>query len=203
MAEPSRYSVSPQQAGLEGGLLKNKLKIKDPKVLGDAETVLLADTYEHFFDIQMRQDLHFNLSLLFKIHHYFLDTLYEWAGKIRSVDISKDGILFCPVIHLQKSFDEFEKTISKHLPSEKDSKKSIARKLAIIHNEFNAIHPFREGNGRAIRLFIDLIASSVGYQPVDYSKSSKTDYLNACLSGIKMSHKPMERIMYYGLLKAR
>lgn len=202
MVEPSRYNVSSEQADLEGGLLKNKLKIKDPKILGDAETVLLADAYEYFFDVQRREGLTLDLSLLLKIHHYFLSPLYEWAGKIRDVDISKDGVLFCPVIHLQKNLDAFGKTILKNLPFEKDQKKTLALKLAIIHNEFNATHPFREGNGRAIRLFIDLIAASIGYQPLDYSKSSPTEYLDACIAGIKMNHKPMERIMFNGLSKA-
>src|SRR3990167_7504373 len=99
MAEPSRYNVSARQAGLDKGILKNKLGTLDQKLLEDTETLLLADTYSYFKKRLENQGLKFDLSLLFAIHRYFLQTLYSWAGKISTVNISKDGMLFCPAVH--------------------------------------------------------------------------------------------------------
>ena len=74
MAEHSRYHVSDSAAGIDKGLLKNRLGIKSKKKLDRAETLLLSDTYTHFFDLLKKGKLVFDLSLLFSIHHYFFHT---------------------------------------------------------------------------------------------------------------------------------
>lgn len=80
MAEHSRYRVSDDVAGISRGVLKNKLGLKNKKQLENAETLLLADTYIHFFELLKEGTIKFNLPLLFSIHKYFFDTLYDWAG---------------------------------------------------------------------------------------------------------------------------
>ncbi len=195
MAEPSRYNVG----GDEGNILKNKLGITDLKTLEDTETLLLSDAYKYFFEKLEKDEITFNRQLLFEIHKFFLATLYSWAGKIRTVEISKDGILFSPSIQIRNSLAAFEKLLQKHLPKPKDTKKEIARKLALIHCEFNAIHPFREGNGRTIRLFLDLIAVTAGFNIIDFGKSKKDAYIAACVAGMKQEYKLMERLFYKGL----
>lgn len=200
MAEHSRYHVSDKKAEIENNVLKNKLKIKDQQSLSDAETVLLADTYEHFFDFLDKKVISFDLTLLFSIHKFFLNPLYSWAGKARKVDISKDGVLFIPVKYLSKALNDFDVLISKTLPNEIDKKNEIARKLAIIHNEFNIIHPFREGNGRTIRLFLDLIVISLEYKPIDWSVKGVEGYLEACVSGVAQKHDSMRILIKKGLL---
>ncbi len=77
MAGHSRYSVSVRDAGMDGSVLKNKLGIKDEKELGDAETLLLSDVYEHFFEKLKTEGLYFDLPFLFEIHKYFLCPLYS------------------------------------------------------------------------------------------------------------------------------
>src|SRR3989339_1940556 len=100
MAAPSRYHVSDKTAGVSNGILKNKLGIKNQKQLEDAETVLLTDTYAHFFELLKKGKIKFDLSLLFSIHKYFFETLYEWAGKVRTVNISKNNMFFAPINHI-------------------------------------------------------------------------------------------------------
>lgn len=202
MVGPSRYSLSGAEAGLQGGILKNKLGISDQRRLDDTETVLLADTYEHFFSLQARGELRFDLSLLFQIHKYFLLPLYSWAGKIRTVDVSKDGMLFASVRHIQASLETFDKVLQDNLPQVLDSKKIVAAKIALIHCELNAIHPFREGNGRTIRLFLDLLVANAGYNPIDWSKRSQAVYIQACVFGMKREYVAMEKIVYAGLTKS-
>lgn len=125
MAGHSRYHVSDEAAGVSDGVLKNKLGIKDKKQLENAETLLLADTYSHFFEMIKKGKVKFDLSLLFAIHRYFLGTLYDWAGKTRTVDISKAGMLFASVKYIDKSLKDFDKFINKNLPKQGDEKKKL------------------------------------------------------------------------------
>lgn len=92
MVGVSRYNTG----GDEADILKNKLGIKDPKELEDFETILLTDAYEHFLQLLSEDKLKLNLDLLFELHYYFLGTLYTWAGKIRTVNISKGDAFFAP-----------------------------------------------------------------------------------------------------------
>lgn len=71
--------------------------------------------------------------------------------------------------------------------------------MAIIHCEFNAIHPFREGNGRTIRLFLDLIVVKSGFNPIDYSKSGQREYINACKTGMRQDYTKMKKVIKKGL----
>lgn len=198
MAELSRYDVGGNDVRTKNGVLKNKLNITDQNTLDDTETLLLSDSYEKFLKKLENEEVEINLDLIFEINKYFLGTLYSWAGKIRRVEISKDGTLFCASINIEnelKLLDELISNISA------DNKTVLSEKLSVIHCEFNAIHPFREGNGRTIRLFLDLVALANGYKLIDFSKSSKTQYIQACISGMKQDYSKMKSVIYKGLLK--
>ena len=201
MAGRSRYEVSAKDAGLVNGLLKNKLGINDQDELDDAESLLLADTNAYFFEKLEKEDLTFDLPFLFDIHRYFLEPLYTWAGKLRRVNISKGETLFAPVEFLEDSLELFSRELMERIPGSQDSKKVLAEKLAFVHNELNVIHPFREGNGRVVRLFLDLMIARVGYHPVDWGKTPQQTYIEACQAGFVQDHRPMEKIIYRGLKK--
>lgn len=201
MVEQSRYSVGEQQAGMSGGILKNKLGISDQKQLDDAEAILLPDAYLHFFRSLEAGRLKFDVKLLLRIHLFIFEPLYLWAGKIRTVDISKDGMLFVPARFIKSSLQDIEKILKKNIPTAKTEKKSVAAQLALVHSELNAIHPFREGNGRTVRLFLDLLAAHAGYNPIDWTKKSHHTYISACKAGMFKEYMAMERVIYAGLVK--
>lgn len=204
MAGPSRYSIDKKGTGItKRGILKNKLGIPDQKRLDDTETILLSDAYAHFFDLLAQEKLEVGLSLLFDIHAYFLGPLYSWAGKIRTIDISKDNMLFAPVKHIDSALRHFDSEYKKNIPIPKDKKRIAAKKFAFIHAELNAIHPFREGNGRTIRLFLDLLAVNAGYHPIDWSKKSKKAYITACVQGMAQEYSGLERMIFAGLTKKK
>lgn len=165
MVAASRYNA----CGDEADITKNKLGITDLKELEDAETVLLADAYDYFYDLLNNGELNLDLNILPKLHEYFLGTLYTWAGKFRTVNISKGTMLFMPPERIEKSLKDFEEEFSKNKPTRDDSPEEIAHKVALLHCELNVIHPFREGNGRTIRLFIDLLLESCGYEGLDFT----------------------------------
>lgn len=199
MVEHSRYNVSSAATGIIDGVLQNKLGITLQKKLDDTESVLLGDAYMHFFNLQNVGNIVYNLDLIFEIHRYFLSPLYVWAGKVRRINISKNDVLFAPARYIESALKEFEGVLAENVPASSDTKKEVARKLALLHAEFNAIHPFREGNGRTIRLFLDLLAVSAGYELVDYGASSRVSYFAACNAGMAREYSKMERIMYWGL----
>ncbi|MFA6548157.1 MAG: Fic family protein [Candidatus Magasanikbacteria bacterium] len=199
MPTPSRYDVDEKSAGLEGDILKNKLGITDQKTLSDTETVLLSDAYFYFLRELEKNDFVFDVDLIFKIHKYFLGTLYSWAGEVRKINISKDNSFFIPAQYLSKALAELDKIIIKNLPRPKDKKSELANKLAEIVCEFNAIHPFREGNGRVIRLFVDLLLVRNNYKMFDYSKISTKKYILACVAGMKKDYDKMTDIFKMGL----
>lgn len=199
MAGVSRYNVGGNEAG--GEVLKNKLNIKEQKTLEDTETILFSDTYEYFLENLEEGIIKFDVDLIFEIHKYFLGTLYTWAGKTRSVQISKDGVLFAKAEHIQNALGDFEKILKENLPKSSDNESVVAEKLAIIHCEFNAIHPFREGNGRTIRLFLDLLALDSGYELINYRKSTKKQYIQACIAGMNKDYSKMKSVIYNGLRK--
>lgn len=200
MVEGSRYNVSDEEAGVSQGILKNKFGYTRQKDIDDAETILQADAYQHFFALARTRQFKFDLALLFEIHKYFFETLYDWAGAVRRVDISKGEMLFAPVQHLRTTLQELDQIIQSNIPVSSDSPQHITEKLAIIHNECNVVHPFRDGNGRTIRLFLDLLVHTLGFDPIHYG--DRNTYLAGCISGAIKNNKPMQDIIHSGLRKS-
>ena len=199
MAEPSRYSVGGKEDGQE--VLQNMFGISDLKNLEDVETLLYSDSYNYFLERLRKGDLKFTIKLIFEIHKYFLGKLYSWAGKARTVEISKGGTLFCVSLQISNELEKLDKLLANNLPVFKDSKKKVSHNLAVIHCEFNAIHPFREGNGRTVRLFLDLLALNAGFNMIDYSKISPDTYIKAGIAGMRQDYAKMEKLIYRGLSK--
>lgn len=190
MVVGSRYNTG----GDESDVSKNKLGITDPKALGNVETVLLRDAYSHFFKLLHEAKLKLELNLLFEIHEYFFTHLYTWAGKIRTVNISKGDAFFAPAQNIESALKQFESEFQKNRPGQKDSRQEIGKKLAFLHCELNVIHPFREGNGRTLRLFLDLLTVHAGYEVVTFKKIPNKEFIKACREGMLQNYEPMENI---------
>lgn len=103
-----------------------------------------------------------------QIHAYLFGGLYDFAGQIRKLNISKGGFVFASVGYLNETLAAIEK-----LPE--SSVEEIVKKYV----EMNVAHPFMEGNGRTTRIWLDLILKKNLSQCVDWSKIDKTEYLNA------------------------
>jgi cell filamentation protein len=88
--------------------------------------------------------------------------IYVWAGKKRTVEISKDGKQFFPTSHFDNAFRYIDLLISQFKRIPKDNKKLLAEKLAEILDNINYLHPFREGNGRTQREFLRRLALEKG-----------------------------------------
>lgn len=201
MVELSQYNISDEQAGLDQGVLKNKLGYTIQKDLDDAETILQTDSYKYFFDLAQTRQFVFSTDLLFEIHKYFFETLYDWAGAVRSIDVSKGEMLFAPVKYIEASIKQLDSIIHENTPTSRDTVDTMAAQLAFIHNEFNVIHPFRDGNGRTVRLFLDVLVRTLGFEPINYG--DRDAYLSACVAGAKADNQPLQNIIKAGLVRKK
>lgn len=138
------------------GLLRNLQDITDPDVLlfveSGAVTKRLQELYENPIKIK-------GIDSLFEIHRHLFQDIYSWAGKKRNVEISKDGKQFFPTTHFDNAFKYIEQLIADFNKIPENNKRSLVEKLAEILDNVNYLHPFREGNGRAQREFLRLLAS--------------------------------------------
>ncbi len=101
---------------------------------------------------------------LFIIHRYLFQDIYEWAGKKRTVEISKGGKPFFPLQRFDTALLHIDSLIAAYKRLARDDKKAISRKLAEILDSVNYLHPFREGNGRTQREFLRLLALEKGWK---------------------------------------
>lgn len=141
------------------GLLKNLQDITDPDVLlfvqSGAVTKRLQELYEKPFKIK-------GIDSLFEIHKHLFQDIYAWAGNKRMVEISKDGKQFFPTTHFDNAFKYIDQIIFDFKKIPHDNKRELAEKLSEILDNINYLHPFREGNGRAQREFLRLLALEKG-----------------------------------------
>lgn len=180
-------------------VLKNKLNIQNAEELKSAEREITAlRTAQAMID---RIEGNFDFEHLKKIHHIMFGDIYEWAGKIRTVNISK-GNQFCICEYIEDQMGEiFKKLRQENYLQDCKEKSEIAKKLAYYLGEINSIHPFREGNGRTQRMFIEHLASSLGYQ-LDFMKIGSKEMLEASVRTFVLDYKLMEELMLRGLSDA-
>ncbi|MBE7707550.1 MAG: cell filamentation protein Fic [Cyanobacteria bacterium SIG27] len=121
---------------------------------------------------------------LSKIHEYLFSEIYYFAGKIRDVNIAKGNFRFAPVMYLKQSLEYID-----NMPQ------TTYEEIIEKYVEMNIAHPFREGNGRSTRIWLDCILKKELQKVVDWSKIDKEDYLLA------MERSPIKNIEIRELLK--
>lgn len=141
------------------GLLRNLLDITDPDVLLFVESGAVTKRLQELYDFPIKIK---GIDSLFEIHKHLFQDIYAWAGKKRKVEISKDGKQFFPTIHFDKALRYIDQLFADFKKIPKDNKKLLAAKLAEILDNINYLHPFREGNGRAQREFLRILALEKG-----------------------------------------
>jgi len=141
------------------GVLRNLQDIADPDVLLFVESSVVTKRLQELNDSPIKIK---GIDSLFHIHRHLFQDIYEWAGQKRLVEISKDGKQFFPTSHFANAFRYIDQLISDFREIPTDNKRGLAEKLAEILDHVNYLHPFREGNGRAQREFIRLLALDKG-----------------------------------------
>jgi len=182
----------------------NKAGIKEGETLHLLEESLLHDAFEIFVS-ELHKDTCFDEEYFKSLHLRTFSSLFNWAGVYRDFDMAKDDSIFCRgefvANESEKLFNQFAEENylknSSELPIE-----IFAKKLAYYKCELIMIHPFYELNGRITRLFFDLIAMHNGYKPIDYSKITSEEYINASISCVQEADSSaLEKMIQNGLKK--
>ena len=165
--------------------LENKLNITDSAKLARAEEKISKQKALKLYDTGILDTLTpGTFKTLCTIHKYLFEDIYEFAGKLREVNIAKGNFRFAPLMYLQAALDNIDKMPQSDFDT-------IVEKYV----EMNIAHPFREGNGRATRIWLDLILKKELGKVVDWSKVDKEDYLLA------MERSPIRDIEIKHILK--
>ncbi len=171
----SRYDVSgnveAQYVDAAEQVLANLMGINDAETLQVAEETALAAAYERLLR-EVKVDTPLTCELLRYVHGVIFGELYAWAGRWRTVNISKPGAVWPPAVYLEQSMQAFERDVlQRSSPAQWQSDDEFVSGVAEIQGEFLAIHPFREGNARTIKLATDLIAGQTGRPLLRYDQS--------------------------------
>ncbi|MBU2738620.1 protein adenylyltransferase Fic [Acidithiobacillus concretivorus] len=166
-------------------ILENKLHITDQIELAKAEEKLSKQKAKQLFDSGDMQMVEVGtFAGLAYIHAYLFGEIYAFAGKIREVNIAKGDFRFAPLMYLEASL--------KHIDA---MPQGTFEQIIEKYVEMNVAHPFREGNGRATRIWLDLILKKKIRQMVDWNRVDKEQYLSA------MQRSPVKDLEIKHLLK--
>lgn len=166
--------------------LENKLGItSSPDLAREEERISKKKALELFENGLLDRLEPGTFSSLSMIHRYLFEDIYDFAGEIRSVNVSKGNFRFAPLMYLEASLDHIDK-----MPQ------STFDEIVEKYVEMNIAHPFREGNGRSTRIWLDHLLKSQLHQVVDWSKVDKEDYLLA------MERSPIRDIEIKYILRA-
>ena len=165
--------------------LENKLGITSSPALAEAEERISKKKALELFEIGILDSLESGTTASLKaIHKYLFSEIYDFAGEIRTVNIAKGNFRFAPLMYLEAALANIDK-----MPQ------STFDEIVEKYVEMNIAHPFREGNGRSTRIWLDCIFKKEIGKVVDWSKVDKEDYLLA------MERSPIKDIEIKHILK--
>ena len=165
--------------------LENKLDITDATELARMEEKISKKKAVELFENGYLDNYEVGtFQMLAAIHRYLFGDIYEFAGKVRTVNVAKGNFRFARVMYLQAAIENIEK-----MPQ------STFEEIIEKYVEMNIAHPFREGNGRSTRIWLDLILKKELNMVIDWSVVDKEDYLLA------MERSPIKDIEIKYILK--
>lgn len=186
-------------------VLKNKEGITELHALFIEEEKALAKAYESLFR-EVRSDTPITSELIRHVHGVVFGDLYEWAGRWRTVTISKPGVTWPPPDYLSEAMKAFEHEVLVVYPaSSLSTDQEFCKALGHIQGEFLAIHPFREGNARTIKLVTDLLGAQTDRPLLTYddSDAGREHYIEAAKAAMLKQYDPMTAIIREALNAAR
>ena len=150
-------------------MLENKLKINDSAELAREEERISKKKAKELFEKNVLEDMKPGTFITSqKIHKFLFEDIYYFAGEIRDVNLAKGNFRFAPLMYLETALSNIDK-----MPQ------STVDEIVEKYVEMNIAHPFREGNGRSTRIWLDHILKNEIGKVVDWSKVDKEDYLLA------------------------
>jgi cell filamentation protein len=169
--------------------LKNLLDIKEEALLESAEREITEIEAQRLTMLPPPYDY----SYLKLIHKSLFSDIYEWAGKQKTVDISKNDTRFCTVDRVESEADKLFNQLNKKNHFENLSKDQLIVAAAQFYSDLNALHPFRDGNGRTQRILFEHIIFNCGFF-VSWEGISQDEWLEANIEGFLGYDQKLERV---------
>lgn len=175
-------------------VLINLEDIRDSEELLERETELQLVAYEEIFS-PFEEEAIPDLPFFYYLHHLMFGPLFVWAGRPRTVGISKGGTPFCPPQNIDGMMNSIFAELERESWLSSLALDSFIGRAAYYVCEINAVHPFREGNGRAIRFYIDVLSARTRGDIFDWTQSTADEYLQACVAGFQQDYNLMVAVL--------
>lgn len=180
-------------------VLKNKFGIKSNDELEAVESFLVGAAYTNALKNPIKGK--FDFDHLKTIHATLFGKVYDWAGKTRTIDIHK-GNKFCA----SQNINGFAEDVFKKLKADNLliglNKFDFVSKFTQYFSDLNALHPFREGNGRATRLFMFYLADQAGYR-VAFNQMNKNDFIDACKTALATDNDDLLKNIFSEIIEEK
>ena len=157
------YSIDPISSNCYPGttILINKFDIQDEEKLNEIESVLSSARYAEWLNTP--QSATFDFEHYKAIHRFLFSDLYDWSGEVRTVNISKKGTQFTPAENIKHQAELIFKRLKELNYFKGLSRNEFVEEIVDFYCITNALHPFREGNGRTQRAFLTQLIRNAGY----------------------------------------
>ena len=176
----------------DSDVLRNKLNIRDQKELDKAEAAITAVRLKQLVRNPVKGE--FDLKHFRRIHKYIFGDIYEWAGEIRNCNIAKSN-LFCLAVYIPSFAESVFSELEKEDYLKGLDRNQFVKRCAYFFGEVNALHPFREGNGRVEREFFRELALNAGWF-IDWSMVTEDDIVDASIASFSSSdNRALERML--------
>jgi cell filamentation protein len=189
----------------------NRLGITTREELEVYESYLLSIAYKRVLENLKTFPEYYlpvHSSKIILLHRIIFSDLYDWAGEYRNINISKEGFPFPPADNIVSEMKRIDKEIFNKISyCPAVELEELAELLAYVSSELTMIHPFREGNGRVIRIVTDIITIAFNVNPANWGilnkKEDRERYLQAMFAGYKQDYKPLTDFIYQLLLASK
>lgn len=163
--------------------LKNNYNIRDEGVLLIVEGPLADYAQSQLMEKNLKVK-DFDISLLKTIHRKIFSDIYPWAGKVRDFDMAKEGTKFHDAVDLPNRIDYvFGELKKESYLKDRKGLGEMVKGLAVYHNSINEIHPFREGNGRSLKVFMTLLARYNDYD-LNFKQITRNEQIHADIEAV-------------------
>lgn len=170
----------------DSSVLRNLLNIEDDAELANAEqeiTELAVDGIDF-------EPPPYDFGYFKKLHSLIFEDVYEWAGKVRTIDMSKGDTRFCTCSRITPETDKIFQAFAEADYYQHYDRENFVKAIAELYVELNMAHPFREGNGRAQRMLFEHIIINAGYE-FDLESVTQPEWIDANIAGVGCNYEPM------------
>lgn len=189
----NKYTIPDSES--ESEILPNLLNLETMEEINESEFLGFVHAQQKAIE-ELSEDTVFDISYLYNLHKDALGHLYSFAGKLRTVNMSKGNFAFAPASFLPQAMRDFETEFLEVFKNEITDEVILLQNLARMHAELLFIHPFREGNGRTIRMFTNLIYLSKTGKELDFKilEDNLETYIKAVQQASQKEYNLMKKL---------